>query len=128
MNEAFTSAGVIELMQRDLDVVQYTGQGDSFRIDFGYRVGSVMKMFHAVSVTANVNQALALAYRYPRIEAGMLKEQIQTSMTAVVDQATLLRDERMRFAIGVMEENSVQVRAVDEMAAMAGEVRRELRV
>jgi hypothetical protein len=68
-----------------------------------------------------------LAYRYPRIEAGMLKEQIQTSMTAVVDQATLLRDERMRFAIGVMEENSVQVRAVDEMAAMAGEVRRELR-
>ena len=128
MNEAFTSAGVIELMQRDLDVVQYTGQGDSFRIDFGYRVGSVMKMFHAVSVTANVNQALALAYRYPRVEAGMLKEQIQTSMTAVVDQATLLRDERMRFAIGVMEENSVQVRAVDEMAAIAGEVRRELRV
>jgi hypothetical protein len=88
----------------------------------------VMKMFHAVSVTANVNQALALAYRYPRIEAGMLKKQIQTSMTAVVDQATLLRDERMRFAIGVMEENSVQVRAVDEMAAIAGEVRRELRV
>jgi hypothetical protein len=58
----------------------------------------------------------------------MLKEQIQTSMTAVVDQATLLRDERMRFAIGVMEENSVQVRAVDEMAAIGGEVRRELRV
>jgi chorismate mutase len=128
MNEAFTSAGVIELMQRDLDVVQYTGQGDSFRIDFGYRVGSVMKMFHAVSVTANANQALALAYRYPRVEAGMLKEQIQTSMTAVVDQATLLRDERTRFAIGMLEENSVQVRTVDEMAEIAGEVRRELRV
>src|SRR5450755_2324043 len=28
MKDAFTSAGVLELMQRELDVVQYTGMGD----------------------------------------------------------------------------------------------------
>ena len=61
MKEAFAEAGVLELMQRDLDVVKYTGPGDPFRIDFGYRVGSAVKMFHAVSVAANVDQALALA-------------------------------------------------------------------
>ena len=77
MKEAFTEAGVLELMQRDLDVVKYTGQGDPFRIDFGYRVGSAVKMFHAVSVAANVDQALALAYRYSRVEAGMRQEQLQ---------------------------------------------------
>ena len=99
MREAFAEAGVLELMQRDLDVVKYTGPGDPFRIDFGYRVGSAVKMFHAVSlhpikpkpglmgapaVAVNVDQALALAYRYSRVEAGMRQEQLQASLTAVV--------------------------------------------
>jgi hypothetical protein len=127
MKEAFTEAGVLELMQRDLDVVKYTGQGDPFRIDFGYRVGSAVKMFHAVSVAANVDQALALAYRYSRVEAGMRQEQLQASLTAVTDQGMALQEEKQRFAIGMLEQNSVRVRAVGEMAEIAGEVRRELR-
>jgi hypothetical protein len=125
-----------------LDVVQYTGQGDPFRIDFGYRVGSAVKMLHAVSlhpikpkpgwtgapaVAANVDQALALAYRYARVEAGMRREQLQASMTAVVDQGIAGLDEKTRFAIGMLEQSSVRVRTVGEMAEIAGEVRRELR-
>ncbi len=127
MREAFTEAGVLDLMQRDLDVVKYTGLGDPFRIDFGYRVGTAVKMFHAVSVAASVDQALALAYRYSRVETGMRQEQLQASLTAVVDQALALQDEKTRFAIGMLEQNSVRVRAVVEMAEIAGEVRRELR-
>jgi hypothetical protein len=138
MKEAFNNAGVLELMQRDLNVVKYTGPGDPFRIDFGYRVGSAVKMFHAASVAANVDQPLALAYRYSRVAAGMRQEQLQTSLTAVVDLAGLgltgldggmaLQEEKTRFAIGMLEENSVRVRTVEEMAEIAGEVRRELRV
>src|ERR1019366_2828113 len=127
MKEAFTQAGVLELMQKDLDVVKYTGLGDPFRIDFGYRVGSAVKMFHAVSVAASVDQALALAYRYSRVEAGMRQEQLQASLTAVVDQGMGLQEEKTRFAIGMLEQNSVRVRVVGEMAEIAGEVRRELR-
>lgn len=128
MREAFAEAAVLELMQRDLDVVKYTAQGDPFRIDFGYRVGSAVKMFHAVSVAANVDQALALAYRYSRVEAGMRQERLDASLTAVVDQGMALQEERTRFAVGMLEQNSVRVRAVGEMAEIAGEVRRELRV
>ena len=142
MKEAFTNAGVLELMQRDLDVVKYTGQGDPFRIDFGYRVGSAVKMFHAVSlhptkpkpglmgapvVVANVDQALALAYRYSRVEAGMRQEQLRASLTAVVEQEMALQEEKTRFAIGMLEQSSVRVRTVGEMAEIASEVRRELR-
>jgi len=142
MQEAFTYAGVLELMQKDLDVVKYTGAGDPFRIDFGYRVGSGVKMFHAVSlhpikpkpglmgapvVAANVDQALALAYRYSRIGAGMRQEQLRASLTAVVEEGVALQDERTRFAIGMLEQNSVRVRAVGEMDLVAGEVRLELR-
>src|SRR5271166_4399537 len=80
MKEAFTDAGVLDLMQRDLDVVKYTGLGDPFRIDFGYRIGNAVKMFHAVSVAANVDQALALVYRYSRVDAGMRREQLAASL------------------------------------------------
>jgi chorismate mutase len=128
MKEALGNAGVLELMQRDLDVMRYTGPGDPFRIDFGYRVGNAMKMFHAVSVAANVDQALALGYRFSRVEAGMRQEQLQASLTAVVDRELTGLDERTRFAVGMLEQNSVRVRAVGEMAVIAGEVRRELRV
>ncbi len=127
MKEAFGEAGVLELLQRDMDVVHYTGMGDPFRIDFGYRVGSAVKMFQAVSLAANVDQALALAYRYSRIEMGMRQEQVHPSLTAVVEQTAALRDEKTRFAIGMLQQNSVRVRASDEMREIADEVRRELR-
>jgi hypothetical protein len=132
MKDAFAEAGVLDLMQRDLDVANFTGLGDPFRIDFGYRIGSALKMFHAVSIAASVDQALALAYRYSRVEAGMRRDQLQASLTAVVDigmvdQEIALQEEKTRFAIGVLRENSVRVRAVGEMAEIAGEVRRELR-
>ena len=87
-------------------------------------------MFHAVSLKTNISQtqALELAYRYPRIKVGMDKERIQTSMTAVVDQTAALWDERTRFAVGMLQENLVRVRMVEDMAEIAGEVRQELRV
>ena len=84
-------------------------------------------MFHAVSLAANVDQALALAYRYSRVDEGMRREQLQASLTAVVDQEMVLQDEKTRFAIGMLEQNSVRVRAVAEMGEIAGEVRLELR-
>jgi len=142
MADRFAGAGVLDLMQRDLDVVKYTGLGDPFRIDFGYRVGGAVKMFHAVSLhpvkpkpglmgapalAVNVDQALALAYRYSRIEAGMRQEQLQASLTAVVDRGLGLQEEKSGFAVGMLEQSSVRVRAVGEMAEIAEDVRRELR-
>ncbi len=57
----------------------------------------------------------------------MRQEQLQPSLTAVVDQEMALREEKTRFAIGMLEENSVRVRTVGEMTEIAGEARRELR-
>jgi hypothetical protein len=126
MKDAFSKAGVLELVQQNLDVVKYTGQGDPFRIDFGYRVGDAVKMFHAVSVAVNVDQALALAYRFARVEVGMRQEYLHASLTAVLDRGAAMQEERTRFAIGMLEQNSVRVRMMGEMAEIAGEVRREL--
>jgi hypothetical protein len=83
-------------------------------------------MFHAVSVAVNVDQALALAYRYSRVEAGMRREELQPSLTAVVDAG--LVEERAQFAIAMLEHNSIRVRGVAEVGEIASEVRREMRV
>jgi len=45
----------------------------------------------------------------------------------VVDQRMELQEEKTRFAIGMLEQSAVRVRAAGEMAEIAGEVRRELR-
>jgi len=57
---------------------------------------------------------------------------LQASLTAVVDvgmvsSESARADEKRRFAIGMLEQSSVRVRTVLEMAEVAGEVRRELR-
>ena len=49
----------------------YTKPGDPFKFDFGYRVGAEIKLFHAVSLQANVEQAITLAARYPKIADGI---------------------------------------------------------
>jgi hypothetical protein len=128
MSDAFENAGVLELMQRNINVDKYTGQGDPFRIDFGYRMGSVIKMFHAVSLPANVDQALALGSRYSRVQAGMRLELLEASLTAVVDRQLEIQDERAKFALGMLKSNEVRVNSVSEMEEIAAEVRREFGV
>jgi hypothetical protein len=128
MEQEFRDKSALELLQRDLDLARYTGPGDPLRIDFAYRIGSAMKMFHAVSLAVNTDQALALAFRYSRVDDGMRREQLYPSLTAVVDGGMVLQEERTRFAIGMLEQNSVRVRTVAEMPEIADEVRRELGV
>jgi hypothetical protein len=125
MSEAFDHAGVLALMQRNVDVARYTGIGDPFRMDFTYTVGSLVRMFHAFSLTSNVEKALALAYRYSRLDEGMRKEKLRPSLTVILDQPSAPR-ERTNFGVGMLAANSIVVKAVDEMAEVAAEVRREL--
>jgi len=84
-----------------------------------------VKMFHAVSVASNVDQALALLYRYSRVATGMRQEGLKVSLTAVVDEESALAEEKTRFAIGMLRQHSVRVKPVEKVAEVAGEVRRD---
>jgi hypothetical protein len=57
----------------------------------------------------------------------MRSERLQASLTAVLDREIVMQEERAQFAIGMLEQNAVRVRALSEMAEIADEVRRELR-
>lgn len=125
MEEEFSRAGVLGLMQRDLEMTEFTGENDPFRVDFGFRVGSSLKMFHALALSLSRDPALVLAYRYGRIREGMRKRSEEALLTAVVSEEARQRDEAAS-GIGMLRANEIAVRVVEEMAEVAEEVRRDL--
>ena len=128
MRDAFEQAGVAKLLL-PVPAEPYTKAGDPFQFDFGYRVGNEMKLFQAVSLKANVDSAVMLAARYPKIAPVMAKVTGATpGLTAVIDDDLDRSAEAVQFALSMMEEERIRVAVAGEMPAIAEVARRELRV
>jgi hypothetical protein len=126
MEEAFSDVGVLGLLQRGLEMTEFTGENDPFQIDFGFRVGNSLKMFHALALNLSREPAVTLAYRYARIQKGMRERGEEALLTAVISEDARQREE-VASGIGMLKANEIRVRHVGEMAEIADEVRRELR-
>lgn len=126
MRTAFEDAGVLRLLNA-VPAEPYTKPGDPFEFDFGYRVGSEMKLFHAVSMRASVDAAVMLAARYPKIAPVMAQMTSTTPfLTAVVEDGVDRGRNEVAFALEMMEESRIRVAETAEMAAIAERTRREL--
>jgi hypothetical protein len=127
MRSAFEQAGIWPLVMKDIPAAPYTKAGDPFKFDFGYRVGDQIKFFQAVSLKTSVEQAIMLAARYPKIARGVnLTAQANPSLTAVVDDDLDRSKSEVRFALGALEEEKIQVAVLAEMPLIAARVRLEL--
>jgi hypothetical protein len=128
MRGGFEQAGVWAFLMKNIPTAPYTRAGDPFKFDFGYRIGSEIKFFHALSLKSNVEQAITLAVRYPTITKGIREvNQILPSLTVVVDDGVDRDQEPVQFAFSMMEEAKVRVAALAEMPRIAEAVRKELR-
>jgi Protein of unknown function (DUF3037) len=127
MQDAFADAGVLGLMQRDIEMKEFTGENDPFRVDFGFRVGKSLKMFQALALSLSRDPAVTLAYRYARIQEGMRKRQEEALLTAVISEDATRKREEVASGMAMLKANEIEVRDVSEMAEIAEEVRRELR-
>jgi hypothetical protein len=128
MRNSFEQEGVLHLMVQGFAVEKYTRPGDPLKIDFGYTAGERFNMLHAVSLKASVEHAVTLAYRFPKIREGVLKSEFATArLTAVVDDGLDLGQQEVAFALGVLEENRVQIATVSEMPRIAEIARMELK-
>jgi hypothetical protein len=128
MSDAWEAVG-ISLRVKAFPVAPYTGEGDSFKFDFGYRLGEQIRLFHAVSLKARVDSAVTLAARYPKIADAMKtgeKNPLIPSLTAVVDNDLDRTKAEIGFALGMMRENGIRVSEVREMPTIAEEARREI--
>jgi hypothetical protein len=127
MQDAFEQAGVWGSLDHGIRVSAYTMKSDNFAIDCGYKVGDTMKLFHAVSLKRSVDQAVNLAYRYPKIEARMPElMNANPLLTALVDDGLDRSDQQVGFALGMMEEARIKIAAVTEMPAIAEQARQGL--
>lgn len=127
MEEAFADAGVLGLLQRDIEMKEFTGENDPFQADFGFRVGNSLKMFQGLALSLSREPAVTLAYRYARIQEGMRKRNQEALLTAIVSEDAARKREELASGIGMLKANEIRVRDVGEMAEIAEEVRQELR-
>lgn len=127
MRDEFEKAGVLPLLNV-VPAEPYTKKGDPFEFDFGYRYGSEIKLFHAVSMRASVDSAVMLAARYPRIVPVMAQLTATTPLlTAVVETELDRTRSEIGFALEMMQESGIRVSTTREMAGIAEVARRELR-
>ncbi|HEY3973756.1 MAG TPA: DUF3037 domain-containing protein [Candidatus Sulfotelmatobacter sp.] len=128
MRDAFERAGVAKMLQ-PVPVAPYTKVGDPFQFDMAYNTGRELKIFHAVSLKANVEGAVTLAARYPRILPVMAaKTSLTPTLTAVIDDDLDRGQDAIQFALSMMEEERIRIAVAAEMPMIAEVARRELGV
>lgn len=126
MAEEFSGAGILGLLQRDIEMTEFTGEHDPFRVDFGFRVGKSLKLFYALALNLSREPAVTLAYRYARVQAGMQHREERALMTAVINEDAMRLRGEIASGVAMLKANEIEVRNVGEMAQIADEVKREL--
>lgn len=126
MKKEFESAGVAGLM-KTFPVADYTYATNKFQFDFGYRIGSELKLFQAVSFKAGTDTAGSLALKYPKIARGMLEKSIVPTLTAVVDNGPEQLKDEIEFVLGMMAESKIAIANVFQMGKVAHAVKIHLR-
>lgn len=129
MRQAFEQAGVWDLMRKSIAAAPYTHPGDPLRIDCGYQPNGEVKLFHAVSLLTDTDDAKVLAFSYPQLAAGIQRlEKAKTRLTAVVEDELDSADESISFAIATMQQSGMSVLAKSLMGEVAQKARAELRL
>jgi hypothetical protein len=129
MQSEFERAGVWNLLMHGIPVSSYTGPGDHFKFDFGYRIGDSIKLFHAVSLKKSVDAAVMLASRYPAISSRMQElAKAAPFLTAVVDDGLEPKNDEIRFALEMLQNAKIKTAPIAEMPQIADTAARELGV
>jgi Protein of unknown function (DUF3037) len=141
MRNEFERAGVWGLMRKKIAASIYTRPGDPMKIDCGYRPNGIIRMFHAVSLEADVEAAKVLAWSAPRLQEGVQRvEGAKLELTAVVEPLRSVSDsgeaagadtedsERYRFGVEAMESQQIRVVTMNDLARAAETARIELRI
>ncbi len=131
LNDALKRHGVLDhkLFERRIPAAQWTGQGDPFAFDYGYRPLAVegrpngrVKLVHALSLRRDneIAHVLANTIRYVR-----QKEQ-RADLTAVVEALPAPGDEPASHSQRILLDAQIALRPLAEVDAFAESVHRQL--
>jgi hypothetical protein len=141
MRDEFERHGVWKFMRKGIAVAEYTHRGDPLKIDCGYapqkngtggappRADGRVKLFHAISLEADVNSAKVLAFSFPHLRAGIQRiEQVRAELTAIVEDDLDRDDEGIGFALATLKAQDIAVASLADMPRIAERARMELRL
>jgi hypothetical protein len=137
MRTRFEEAGVWTLMRKQIAAATYTKAGDPLRIDCGYRPNGVVRMFQAISLESDADDAKLLAFSAFSLIAGVKRvDKADLELTAIVepirqaegDEPSEDRIAQYRFGVEIMEEHTIRVLTSSDLPRIAETARRELRV
>ncbi len=122
----FEAAGVWPLMWRAVPVARYTRSGDPLKIDCGYSPNGTVKLFHAVSLAADVNTAKVLAFTFPQLARRYSESRGQTSATNCCGGRRFAGRRCSDFARETFEQHGIHIAPAAEMPQIAAAAAREL--
>jgi DUF3037 family protein len=137
MRTRFEEAGVWALMRKQIAAAHYTKAGDPLRIDCGYKPNGVVRMFQAISLESDADDAKLLAFSALSLVAGVKRvDKADLELTAIVepirqaegDEPGEERIAQYRFGVEIMEEHRIRVMTSSDLPRIAETARRELRV
>ncbi len=127
MSDAFRSAGVWDLMSKELPASPYTNEADDFTFDFGYALGDGIKLFHAVSLVDVGQESRMFPLRVSKIRPRMMDmRKARPEFTAVVEDRYEEQDRAVRMVLAFMKDEEIRVVRVREMGEIATVARTEL--
>ena len=128
IKDAFTRAGIWGLIGTQIPASKYTEKkGDPLVFDFGYEVGTEVRFFQSVPLKANINQAIILASRFPRIAKCFSEKAQNAQLTAVVADDLDRQRPDIEFALDTFDENNVQLATAAQMPMIAEKARQDLK-
>ena len=129
MRSAFERAGVWGLMRKRIPVAAYSFAADPLKIDCGYRPNGVIRMFHALAFDADASASKALAFSYPHLAEGLMREErAKAELTALVEPGYDEADDAVRFSLNVLKRSEIQIATTADLPRLAQRAREELKV
>lgn len=129
MSQAFRTAGVWELLMKDVPAAPYTNEKDDFTFDFGYAIGSEIKIFHAVSLFGVGMKTRMFPLRVAKIGPKMASlRKAKPQFTAVVEDGYDEKDPSVISVLAFMEDERIRIARLREMEEIAQTARRDLGV
>jgi hypothetical protein len=128
MSDVFRSAGVWDLLTKDVPAAPYTNETDKFTFDFGYATGNEVKLFHAVSLVEVGQETRMFPLRVAKIGpkiAAMRKA--SPVFTAVVEDTFDEASDQVVSVLAFMKDEQIRMARLGEMPEIAERARVELR-
>jgi hypothetical protein len=129
MRSSFEQAGVWKALDQNIAASLYTRPGDPLKIDCGYQPNGIVHLFQAVALSTEPDTAKVLAFTYPLLAQGILRERkAKTELTAIIESNSDNENGSVQFAAETLENSGIRLAPVTEMPAIAERARVELRM